>query len=117
MQSPSLATETKRLRRLPEPQPLSGPAVVSVALSRDLIRELIAEVLTEVLPVLDWPVGRIALTEEEAAKAVGVSRHVLRDLRLGGSINAARLGKRVVYTRDCLLEAINVAKRSGVLRP
>jgi hypothetical protein len=49
-------------------------------------RDLIRQVVVEVLAVIDWPVDRLALTEAEAAKACGVGRHVLRDLRLVGKI-------------------------------
>ncbi|MBA3483360.1 MAG: helix-turn-helix domain-containing protein [Pirellulales bacterium] len=82
---------------------------MSMSLSRDLLRDLITEVLSEVLLVLNWPAGRLALTEAEAATACGVCRHVLRDLRLSGHIQARKLGRRVLYTRADLLAALEVA--------
>jgi hypothetical protein len=77
------------------------------------LRRLIQEVVGEVLSTIDWPAGRLALTEAEAAQACGVGRHVLRDLRLAGILRGRRLGKRVIYTRDDLLAALNVIDSSG----
>lgn len=49
------------------------------------LKRLVAAIAAQLLAEgLDWPVGRIALTEAEAAAACGVQRHVLRDLRLAG---------------------------------
>ncbi len=74
-----------------------------------VIRAIVAEILT----AIDWPVGRLALTEPEAAAACGVGRHVLRDLRLAGKIKARKLGKRVVYTRADVLVALQAATDGG----
>jgi len=57
---------------------------------------------------VDWPNGRLALDEAEAARACGVGRHVLRDLRLAGKIKARKLGKKVIYTRTDLLIALGI---------
>lgn len=62
--------------------------------------------VTEVLCALDWPQHRLALTEKEAAAALGVGRHVLRDLRLNGGVNYSRIGRKIVYSRDQLLELL-----------
>lgn len=70
------------------------------------MRALIHEVVREVLSELGWPEGRLALDEAEAARACGVCRHVLRDLRLGGKITARKLGRKVLYTRKDLLRAL-----------
>lgn len=43
--------------------------------------------------------GRLAYTEPEAAAALGVQPHVLRDARLRGEINACKMGKRWLYSR------------------
>jgi hypothetical protein len=72
------------------------------------LRKLIREVVGEVLATINWPTGRLALTEFEAAQACGVGRHVLRDLRLSGRIKGRKLGKKVLYTRDDLLGALDV---------
>ena len=69
-------------------------------------RQVVQDVVAETLSALDWPAGRIALTEAEAAAACGVARHVLRDLRLAGRIKAQKLGRKYVYRRSDLLEAL-----------
>jgi hypothetical protein len=66
---------------------------------------LIQEVLAEAGPI-DWPAGRVALDEAEAARACGVARHVLRDLRLSGRIKGRKLGRKIVYTRQDVLAAL-----------
>jgi hypothetical protein len=71
------------------------------------LREGLETVVHEILGLLDWPVGRLALTEPEAAQAIGVPRHVLRDARLAGELRGRRVGKRVIYTRQDLLEYLD----------
>ncbi len=82
-------------------------ASVEVKFDRQLLHELVKQVLSEAGELLDWPAGRIALPEDEAAQACGVGRHVLRDLRLSGVIKAHRLGRKVVYTRADLIAALH----------
>jgi DNA-binding FadR family transcriptional regulator len=86
-------------------------------LENDELRTLVRAVVAETLASCDWPPGRVSLTESEAAEACGVGRHVLRDLRLAGRVKARRLGRKIVYTRDDLLGALNGAadQRSGEL--
>ena len=67
-----------------------------------LIRKIVSEV-----HAIDWPEGRIALTEQEAANALGVARHVLRDARLQGHLHGRRIGKRVCYTREDVLRYVD----------
>ena len=83
--------------------------LLEISFDREVLRELIQEVLVEVGPI-DWPAGRVALDETEAARACGVARHVLRDLRLSGQIQARKLGRKVVYTREDLLRAMESIK-------
>ncbi len=48
--------------------------------------------------------GRIAFTEEEAARMLGLESHQLRDERRRGRIAASSIvGRRVRYTREDLL--------------
>jgi len=75
---------------------------VTLTLDEIVLRGLVQEVVGQVMSSLDWPAGRLALTEEEAAAACGVGRHVLRDLRLQGRLVHRKLGKRVVYLREDL---------------
>jgi hypothetical protein len=86
------------------------PAMLSISLDRGTLRGLIQDVLVETLSLIDWPAGRISLTEEEAGDACGVGRHVLRDLRLAGHIHHHKIGRRIVYTRDDLLAALDACK-------
>src|ERR1700733_3747753 len=81
-------------------------AALQLTFDRTLLRELIEEVLRETFSVLDWPAGRIALDEDEAAQACGVRKHVLRDLRLSGAIKAQKIGRKFVYTRSDLLAVL-----------
>lgn len=81
-------------------------STIQLTIDRHLLRELVEDVLRETIGVLDWPSGRIALDEGEAAEACGVRRHVLRDMRLTGQIKAQKLGRKFVYTREDLLAAI-----------
>ena len=80
--------------------------------SNDL-KHLIREVAGEILAAIDWPTGRLALTEVEAAQACGVGRHVLRDLRLAGRIRGRKLGKKTVYLRTDLLAALETMSGDG----
>ena len=75
--------------------------LMHISLDKEVLRELVQEVLAETGPI-DWPAGRVALDEAEAARACGVGRHVLRDLRLSGQIRTHKLGRKVVYTRGDL---------------
>jgi hypothetical protein len=48
--------------------------------------------------------GRLAYTEEEAARMLGLETHQLRDERRRGRISASSIvGRRIRYTRDDLL--------------
>jgi hypothetical protein len=78
--------------------------------AKNEIEELVRQVVAEVLVGIDWPQGRIALNEQEAAKACGVNRHVLRDLRLSGKLKAKKVGRKIVYCRDDLLAALGETK-------
>ena len=85
---------------------LAAQSQVSISFDHQLLRNLVTQTLNEAFEVLEWPAGRICLTEEEAAAACGVGRHVLRDLRLSGRLHARKLGKRYVYLKCDLLEVL-----------
>ncbi len=55
---------------------------------------------------------RIAITEAEAARALGVKPHVMRDLRRRGEIQASRVGKRIVYECDEILDFLRRTRTS-----
>lgn len=50
---------------------------------------------------------RLAYTEPEAAAALGIKRHVLRDARLRGEIQASRTGRRILYAKSSLIEFLD----------
>lgn len=90
-----------------EPLPNTDHSVFSLTVPTEALRAMVRDTVVETLELFDWPPGRVALTEEEAAEACGVGRHVLRDLRLQGKLNFHRLGKRNLYTRKDLLESLH----------
>jgi hypothetical protein len=69
---------------------------------RALVRPIVQEVAAAIgsLPESDT---RLAYTEAEAAKLLGIATHQLRDARLRGEIFATRVGGRIGYERTELL--------------
>jgi hypothetical protein len=68
------------------------------------IRPLVQTVVEEVVAKIGGiPDDRLAFEESEAARLIGVPKHVLRDLRLSGGIEAKKCGKRALYRRETLL--------------
>jgi hypothetical protein len=85
----------------------SAPGV-SIQLDPQSLRPLIEQVVTEVLARLDAAQvrlpDRLAYSEPEAARLLGLAPHQLRDERLRGRITASQLtGRRIRYTRDDLV--------------
>lgn len=70
------------------------------------LRALVRQVVVQVLVELQWPTGRLAVSEAEAAVAVGVNRHVLRDLRLAGKVSFSRVGRKIVYRQSDLRQLL-----------
>ena len=56
--------------------------------------------------------GRLAFTEPEAAVLLGVKPHVLRDCRRRGELQGAKVGSKIVYTRDDLVEFLERQKEN-----
>jgi hypothetical protein len=77
----------------------------------DDLRPLIAQIVVVILEQLDADRAklsdRIGFTEPEAAAALGIQRHALRDARLRGEVQASRVGSRIVYRRDQLLALLD----------
>ena len=71
---------------------------------RPLVKLAVAEALDHLETERAKLNGRIAYTEPEAAALLGVRPHVLRDCRRRGEIEGAKVGSKIVYTRDDLLE-------------
>ncbi|TWT99787.1 Helix-turn-helix domain protein [Botrimarina colliarenosi] len=78
----------------------------SISVDDDFFRELRDTVVKEILDARSWPPDRITLTEDEAAKACGLGRHVLRDLRQSGKIEFTKIGKRIMYRPSDLMGLI-----------
>jgi Helix-turn-helix domain len=50
--------------------------------------------------------GRIGLTEEEAASAIGVPRATLQNLRRRRRVHPRKIGRHWIYSRDTLLALV-----------
>lgn len=71
---------------------------------RPVIAAVVAEVLAE-LRADESKIGeQLAMPEPQAAAALGIASHVLRDCRLRGEISGSRVGKRIIYERGELLK-------------
>src|SRR5262249_48134401 len=88
------------------------PATVglSLQLERAALAPLVAQVVEETLRRLDesrtrLSPERLAYSEAEAARLLGLAPHQLRDERLRGRISASQVvGKRVRYLREDLID-------------
>lgn len=84
--------------------------MAELKLDPEELRPLMRAALQELLAEVQWEwifQGKPLLTEEEAADALGIKPHVLRDARLkatrdGRSI-CQKIGKRIYYSRADLL--------------
>lgn len=73
-----------------------------------LIRRIVGEALSGAAKL---PAGRLAYTEAEAAALLGVPKHVLRDSRLRGEIQARRVGKGYLYSHAELTRFLTSGSR------
>ena len=69
----------------------------------DDLRRIVAEVVQQqesdrVKLNGEW----LARNEADAAAALGIAKHSLRDLRLRGLVKASKLGSRIVYSKEQL---------------
>jgi hypothetical protein len=82
---------------------------VNINLDPETLRPLVAEVVRQVLEQLDADRAkldgpRLAYSEEEAARLLGLEPHCLRDERRRGRITASQIvGRRVRYIREDLV--------------
>jgi hypothetical protein len=76
---------------------------VQITLDRETLRKLVDAVVEDVLARIGND-NRIAFPERDSADMLGVKKHILRDARLRGEINPARIGRGYFYTRRQLLE-------------
>jgi len=86
---------------------------MSLAIPAENLRQLIESVLecTGTLP--GWPVGRVSLSESEAAACMGVPSHVLRDARRRLKLKHVRSGRSVLYTSEQLQAALQTMTKNA----
>ncbi len=71
---------------------------------RPIISAAVAETLAQLRADESAVGGKLAFSEQEAARLLDIEPHVLRDARLRGSIAASRIaGRRIRYSRADLL--------------
>lgn len=82
---------------------------ISFSFPPEAVKPLVEQVVAEAVERLAannaaLPDGRLAYSEEEAARLLSLGPHVLRDERRRGRIGASAIvGRRIRYTRDDLL--------------
>ncbi len=84
-----------------------GP--VKIDFDQDELQPIIEAAVRETIAQVDadrqkLPAGRLAFPEAEAAALLGIPGHSLRDCRRRGEIKAVKLGARIAYTRESVLE-------------
>lgn len=84
---------------------------MKVEFSHDDLRPLIAEVVQQTLEAVDTHSGRLAYPEKEAAELLGMAPHQLRDRRLEGQVQAAKVGRTWYYTRRQLNQLLEQGTR------
>ncbi len=90
-QSPFLATES----------------LVSLSIPSESLRPLVESILGFTGNIPGWPLGRVALQENEAAECIGVKSHVLRDARLRLKLPHTQIGRTISYTAEQLSITVN----------
>jgi hypothetical protein len=86
------------------------PPLVGVGLDQDALRALIRQLVVEVVDEMERhraDLGdQLAYSEEQAARAIGLNPHQLRDERKQGRIRPTYFGlrNRPFYCKACLLE-------------
>ena len=67
--------------------------------NNDELRPLVDAVVSEVIARVERAEfsGKLALPEAEAAAALGLAKHQLRDCRRRGELTGSKVGKQVVY--------------------
>ena len=77
---------------------------------RPLVRLAVAEALDHLEAERAKLYGKLAFPEAEAAILLGVKPHVLRDCRRRGELQGAKVGSKIVYTRNDLLDFLERQK-------
>lgn len=104
--NPALVNDVRDQAR----EPTDGARPMRIEIDAEELKPFVEKVVREVLEQTSWPVGRVALTEAEAADALGVPRHTLRDWRLSGrsKVTVRKVGNRVLYTREDLFRLLQL---------
>lgn len=76
--------------------------------AREAVQQLLDEVKEDIRSraALDWPAGRLALTLDEAAAALGIPPSTLADQLRAGRIKGTKVGRHWLLTRRQLLDAL-----------
>ena len=73
-----------------------------------LIRQIVAEVVAQLETDRAKLGEKLAYSEAEAARLLGLREHQLRDARLAGKVGCSQVtGRRIRYTRSDLLEYLS----------
>jgi hypothetical protein len=88
---------------------MAGQVVMPFALDVEALKPLIAEVVAQTMTAVRESEAalpdKLAFSEPEAARLLGLEPHQLRDERLRGRIKASQIvGKRIRYCRADLLD-------------
>jgi hypothetical protein len=91
------------------------PPGLSLQLDTEVLEPVIRKIVAEVLAATEEKNARLgdrlAYSEQEAARLLGLNPHQLRDERLRGRIAASTIvGRRVRYTRDDLLQYLAASR-------
>ncbi len=91
--------------------------MMKIEFDREILRPVVEMAVTEAMERLEAQQqklgGRLAFTEPEAAVLLGVKPHVLRDCRRRGELCGAKVGSRIVYTRDDLISFLDRQKENA----
>lgn len=94
-------------------QPSDAVYQLPVNMPADALQTLISDVLQSGGLLPGWPIGKVALSEPEAAECISVKPHVLRDARLRLKLPHTLVGRSVTYSVKQLSECINLLEING----
>lgn len=79
---------------------------------RPLVTEILRQTLTECHHLTEGNEPRLAWSEADAAKLVGMQRWQLRDRRLEGQVLATKVGRSWFYTKEELMKLFTEKRRA-----
>ncbi len=92
--------------------PQSHQRDASLQLPFIIPEECLERIVTTVLEsgglIPGWPIGHVALEEQEAARCLGIKPHVLRDARLRLRLPHTRIGRSITYSAQQVRECIKL---------